>query len=144
MGARLHLSDIQPRHQFSALHELRVDFIGFLGQQVRLCGDVHSGWLREAVEFRRSFQRIQLRSELVQVREDVRQLHNFVFVARDLFECCGKFFKPSHLLIDLVVIILHQRLQSGGKFEDINHLALGIEERLYFDQTFPVRHYALW
>ena len=121
--------------------------------QVRLCGDVHSGWLREAVEFRRSLQRLQLRGELVQARAAVRQLLQLVCAAADVVECCGKFTKPSHAFIecwllwldvsiDLVAIVPQQRLQSGGKLEDINHLALGIEERLYFDQSFPVRHYA--
>ena len=55
--------------------------VGFLGQRVHALADAHSSWLREAVEFRRSLQRIQLRGELTQVRQDVRQLCQLVCVA---------------------------------------------------------------
>ena len=55
--------------------------VGFLGQRVLVLADVHSGWLREAVEFERSLQRIQLRGELAQVRQDVRKLRQLMCVA---------------------------------------------------------------
>ena len=55
--------------------------VGFLGQRVIALADAHSGWLREAVEFKRSLQHIQLRGELAQVRQDVRKLRQLMCVA---------------------------------------------------------------
>ena len=60
--------------------------VGFLGQRVQALADAHSGWLREALEFERSLQCIQIRGDLAQVRPDVRQLRQLACVACDLFE----------------------------------------------------------
>ena len=60
--------------------------VGFLGQRVLALADAHSGWLREALEFERSLQCIQIRGDLAQVRLDVRQLRQLACVACDLFE----------------------------------------------------------
>ena len=55
--------------------------VGFLGQQALALADFHSGWLREAVEFRRSLQRILLRGEQAHVRQDVTQLRSMLISA---------------------------------------------------------------
>ena len=108
--------------------------VGFLGQRVLAFADAHSGWLREALEFERSLQRIQLRGELAHARQDVRQLRELVCVACDLFE-------GSDESIHLVTFFLDQRLQSGGKDCECELLTLDSEDR---PQFFLVGHWVLW
>ena len=108
--------------------------VGFLGQRVLALADAHSGWLREALEFERSLQRIQLRGELAHARQNVRQLRELVCVACDLFE-------GSDESIHLVTFFLDQRLQSGGKDWECELLTLDSEDR---PQFFLVGHRVLW